>query len=296
MAQGQNRLRTLWLAAGATLAGFALLFWAVAHTLREQMAQAPRFRVQAENIRLHPPPPPWIRRPVVQEVIEHTRWEEPLTVLDAQLPKKLYEAFSLHPWIACVERVQLEAGPRVQVWVQYRKPVLMVEVPGGLFPVDQYGVLLPTEDFTPEQASRFPRLGGIRSRPSGPPGTPWGDPLVQQAATVADTLQDVWLAWGLYRLVPRAKPAGQARAQAAGPPWFEIHTRHGTRILWGPAQGEPDMPSPAQRKALLEQLVRQLGTLDDPQQPRLIDLLAAQAPRVMPLRAQTAGRDRSPSR
>ena len=296
MAQGRDNARRLWLAGVATLAGFVLLFWAVAHSLHEQMARAPRFRVRAADILLDPAPPPWIRRPVVQEVVEQTRWEEPLTVLDDQLSKKLYEAFSLHPWIAQVEQVLVEAGPRVRVRVRYRKPVLMVEVPGGLFPVDRQGVLLPSEDFTPEQAARFPRLGGVRTRPSGAPGTPWGDPVVKQAASIAHTLQDVWQAWGLYRLVPRAKPAVPARAQASSPPWFEIHTRHGTRILWGPAQGEPDVPSPAQRKALLEQLVRQLGTLDDPQQPRMIDLLASEAPRVAPLGAQTAHRRKPPSR
>ncbi len=295
MAEGQSSLRRVWVAGAATLAGFALLFWAVAHSLRERMLHAPRFRVQAENIVLEPSPPPWIRRSVVQEVIDHTRWEEPLSVLDAQLAKKLYEAFSLHPWIARVERVVLLAGPRVQVQVRYRKPVLMVEVPGGLFAVDEQGVLLPSEDFTPEQAARFPRLGGVRSQPSGPPGTPWGDPAVQQAARVASQLADVWNAWGLYRLLPRRPPAAGEKNRPA-PLWFEIHTRHGTRIVWGPARGGSKVPSARQRKALLEQLVRQLGTLDDPQQPRLIDLLAAPRGRIAPLEAQTATRSGTPAR
>ena len=296
MAEGRSSLRRVWIAGAATLAGFALLFWAVAHSLREQMLHSPRFRVQAENIVLEPSPPAWIHRPVVQEVIDHARWEEPLSVLDAQLAKKLYEAFSLHPWIARVEQVVLQAGPRVRVQVRYRKPVLMVEVPGGLFAVDQQGVLLPSEDFTPEQAAGFPRLGGVRSRPSGPPGTPWGDPAVQQAAWVASQLADVWHAWGLYRLVPRRPPKTTQKQAATAPWWFEIHTRHGTRIVWGPARGGPEVPSARQRKALLEQLVRQLGTLDDPQQPRLIDLLAAPQGHIVPLRPQTATRSGSAAR
>ena len=47
----------------------------------------------------------------------------------------------------------------------------MVEVDGGTaaLPVDVDGVVLPTQDFSAADADAYPRIGEIRTTPSGSP-------------------------------------------------------------------------------------------------------------------------------
>ncbi len=281
----------MWLTVGATLGSFALLFWTLWWGVHQQMRLAPRFRITPQSVLLEPPPPAWVPQNLTEEVLAQLQGEQPLSLLDEDLGRKFYELFSIHPWIARVERVVCEAGPRVRVQVRYRKPVLMVEVPGGLLPVDEQGVLLPSEDFTPEQALRYPRLAAVGTQPSGPPGAPWGDARVHQAAQLASVLLDVWRPWGLDRLVVRASDATNSeKAQAI---IFEIYTRHGSRIVWGTVDSADSL---VRRRAVLEQLLRQLGTLDDPQRPRLIDLSVLHQPRVKTLQAQAITGPSGPKR
>ena len=93
---------------------------------------------------------------------------------DPALAEQIAKTFELHPWVAKVERVTLR-GATVNIDLTYRRAVCMVEVPGGVFPVDIEGTLLPRDDFTPAEARRYPRLAGVTSVPAGLAPMPWGD-------------------------------------------------------------------------------------------------------------------------
>jgi hypothetical protein len=114
-----------------------------------------------------------------------------LPLLDETLVKRLAEAFARHPWVERVERVEVTARGRVQVRLAYRVPVLVVSSwpresgDPELTAVDGNGVLLPPLPF----ASCLPELRNAVSRPAGPSGTAWGDPVVLTAARTAALLQ-----------------------------------------------------------------------------------------------------------
>ena len=99
----------------------------------------------------------------------------------------------------------------VKVDLAYRKPVCMVVVPGGLLPVDAEGILLPRGegDFSPIEATRYPRLEGVDHMPTGPVGSRWTDAKVIGGAEIAAAIGPAWEAFGLHRIVPlAADPAG----------------------------------------------------------------------------------------
>ena len=123
-------------------------------------------------------------------------------------------------------------GAAVQVdLTTYRRPVCMVEVPGGVFPVDVEGVLLPRDDFSPAEARTYPRLAGVTTVPAGLVGMPWGDLHVVGGAEIAAALVDCWeelrldhiavVATGtpeiLFELMPRAREhAARKRSHRLG--------------------------------------------------------------------------------
>ena len=55
---------------------------------------------------------------------------------------------------------------------------------------DADGVVLPSGDFTAESAAAYPRISGVESSPQGPEGSPWGDPVVEEAAPEAAEADD----------------------------------------------------------------------------------------------------------
>ena len=96
----------------------------------------------------------------------------------------------------------------------------MVEVPAGMFPgydyegllpVDQAGNLLPVE-MDEQEAKGFPKIAGIDTSPAGPPGSPWGDPRVAQAAQIVALLEELWDPLQLNRIVVPAETEPAAAA------------------------------------------------------------------------------------
>ena len=99
------------------------------------------------------------------------------------------QAFGVQPWIKRVKFVNKRFPATVEVEVEYRRPIAMVEVPAGMFedfdepgllPVDVDGCLLPVE-LTEQEAAIYPWISGINTSPSGPPGNPWGDERVTKS-------------------------------------------------------------------------------------------------------------------
>lgn len=276
-----------------TLAGGSCyLVW---HEVRGHVLAESQYVLEPKQIAVTPQPPAWIHSDIRNDVVQQAGLDGPLSLVDPRLTVKMADAFASHPWVAKVERVSKHYPASLLVVVSYRKPVAMVEVDegaGGL-PVDSHGVLLPTRDFSPDDADRYPRIGEIHAKPAGPVGTSWGDPRVVGAAQVATVLLDDWKKLGLFRIVPgERKPARRGFEYT-----FLLVTNTGTTIHWGrsPATQVPGEVPAAEKIAQLKRYAAQNhGSLDDPEgQPHEIvitdsgALMSNPPPKIAPLPRST---------
>jgi hypothetical protein len=246
------------LVVGATSSGLYLLWQMVAPHVLAGVSFDPK------RLEVVPEPPGWIHSDLKAEVVRDGSLDGALSLLDEGLAERVYKAFALHPWVAKVVRVTKQ--DTITVELVYRKPVLMVEVPGGLYPVDEEGVLLPTKDFSALEARGYPRLTGIQTVTEGPVGTRWQDSRVAGAAQLAAALIEDWNALNFRAIVP---VVGMGRS-----PNYELHTRKGTRILWGAANSSSTSaePSVAEKLARLKRYVADRGSLEGPNGPQVLDL------------------------
>ncbi len=158
--------------AGGFLAGvIALGRWA-----QEHLQPRDRYLVPFADIDC-PLPPGLSRREFLDEVQYLGRLPDRLSLLEEALPRQLAEAFARHPWVAKVEKVELTPPRHIRVQLALRTPVLAVPVGDKMRRVDGQGVLLrdgPVEG--------LPIFAGQAKPPTGPAGTPWGDPAVEARA------------------------------------------------------------------------------------------------------------------
>lgn len=192
-----------------------------------------------------PPPEGMSRTAFLSEVRAHTDQPQALHLLDDDLIARLYRAFSVHPWVESVKRVDIgrirspncEAKSPVRVEIAYRRPVLAVplsaEDKSGWRMVDRHGILLPRT----EVLAHLPVLtAGVR-RPAGPAGSRWGDARVAAAAKTTAFLQPH---------LRRLRLEDSEVALVAGEIVFH---RRGVRIVWGHAPGQEEVgEAPAQEK------------------------------------------------
>jgi hypothetical protein len=215
------------------------------------------------------PLPSWIHTDIRRDVFGNASLDGPLSIMDDSLTDRIATAFSLHPWIAKVRRVTKHHPARVTVELEYRRPVLMVEVAGGLLPVDVQGVLLPSGDFSPIEKSRFPRLVGVNTSPLATAGERWGDARVVGAAEIAAALGSAWEELKLDAIVPSASPSG-----APDDYLYALYTRGRTQIIWGRSPGSRaagELPA-AEKLGRLKEYVASHGTLEGPAGPQQLDV------------------------
>lgn len=227
----------------------------------------PVYRIAPENLRITPTPD-WIRTDVRSEVIRDGALQD-LTIFDKDVTIRVYQAFELHPWVAKVKRVSKHPPARLDVELEYRRPVAWVEVPrgvlpgneGGVIPVDESGVVLPSRDFTQENVAEYLRIAIPDISPCGLAGTAWGDPRVTDAARIAAVLEPVWREAKLYRVRQSTDPEWVRHDTH---PIYEIETQGRRRILWGrpPSEEVTGDPSPPVKLSRLRQLVEAVGELD----------------------------------
>jgi hypothetical protein len=244
--------------------------------------------------------PGWIHADVKAEVLR-TAGKAQWNLRDPKLVEEMAAAFALHPWVAKVVQVRKRYPARVDVELEYRRPVAAVEVssnnePGLLF-VDAAGVLLPSADFAPGQAKDFLRIAAGKETPAGVYGTAWGSERVAGAARIAaawegggaedrgqsteDSELKRWQKLKLYRIVPLQASSGDIT--------YELRTQEGARIVWGAAPGSESAgePSPEEKMTLLEHYVADKGPLDRENGPTSIDLRQP-APAAKSASAKTA--------
>lgn len=258
--------------------------YAIWSHVKPHVLTGPHYRIDPQQIALAPAPPVWIRGDLRAEVLRTASLDQEAgwSILDIDLAERLYKAFALHPWVAKVERVVKHNTTGVRIELVYRRPVCMVEVPGGLYAVDAEGVLLPSADFSAEDVKPYPRLAGIHTLTEGPVGTPWQDPHVQGAAKIADVLRDHWVALGLLRIAPTPSD----KRLLAGRVEYDLFTKQGTCVRWGSVDdtrtsGEPTLVQKALR---LREYAQRNGSLDSGD-PRVLDV--RQGPEVIVLAEQT---------
>jgi len=257
--------------------------------VRPRVVEWPEYRVGPENVEISSPPS-WIHGDLRAETFRDSALEGRLSILDDDLTERIAHAFARHPWVAKVVRVEKRhpsaSTPSVRVELEYRKPACMVEVPGGVLPVDAEGVLLPRGDFSPGEVNNYPRLSGAERPPAGPPGRSWGDAAVIGGAEIAAALGPDWKTLQIQGILA-AKPPDGALGRSEEP-IFMLATPAGTRIHWGYAPRAIHVPggelSAAEKVDRLCYYLEKHDSFDDSSQPgRVLDV------RTMPSRPRAPG-------
>lgn len=219
------------------------------------------------------PTPSWVPSDVKSEVLRGAGLDQPQSLFDEDLVRKISTAFSLHPWVRQV-RVAKHAGG-VRVDINYRKPVMVVDVAGRLEPVDIDGVRLPEDDVPSTEKGKLPRLSAVSHGPSGPPGTPWGgNEQVASGARVAAALTGCWTELKLAQLEPAPRTY---RTPENEPDLFYLYTAsRKTRIIWGYAPGASKTePSGEEKVVRLRAYLAAHGSFDSGDESFDLDLRPA---------------------
>lgn len=234
-----------------------------------------RYRLNPERLKVTPQPE-WIRGSVLENAVTHGRLNQ-ANLLDKTLVLQVKQAFGVQPWVKRVTRINKQFPSTVEVDLEYRRPVAMVEVPAGMFPphnyagivpIDEEGYLLPTDQWkeqTQGEAQQFPKIAGVDTSPAGPPGNPWGDARVADAARIVLLLEPLWKALDLYQV---EVPPRTASADGDTPEDYVLITQKRRRFNWQSPPGKERSGEHSAREKIdaLRQIIENRGTLDDWQQ------------------------------
>jgi len=223
------------------------------------------YLVTAEKITVTPQPA-WIHANVKADCVRSLAGMR-LALLDRDLVEKVASAFALHPWVAEVIRVEKTYPAKVNVDLEYRRPVLVVklDIPGdeNLLFLDEHAVLLPSTDFAPTQARDYLRIAAASETPSSVYGVPWKSDRIAGAAAIAACLDDHWQPLGLYSIVTTRIGSGDLV--------YELRSQdEKRRVIWGhpPGHEASGEPHPDQKLAALANL----KTDPTSTEPKTIDL------------------------
>jgi len=224
--------------------------------------------VTMDDIRITQPPA-YVPADFVSRVYFRAQLPAELPLLDDSTLLKVADAFIADPWVADIRRVKKDYPSFIQLDIVYRHPAAMVRIGDGLYPVDEKGVLLPSRDFTRDEALQFPIISNVRSVPSGADGTEWGDPAVTGAARLAWVFyngdQPGEPKWKRFELAEIRVPRRRSADETIDDMVFELVTRGGSRIVWGRAPGiaHPAELSVDQKIARLESYIASYGSFED---------------------------------
>ncbi len=255
----------------------ALISWPYLATRLPDLAGEPEYAVTAENIQVSELPE-WVPANLVQQALKQAGLPARMSLLDKGLIGQIAAAFSLHPWVEAVERVEKHHPAGVSVTLRYRRPVAMVEVRDGLYPIDENAVLLPPRDFRQSDASKYPIVSGVQSVPAGGVGQPWGDTVVTGAARVASLLtrsdasgKPYWQALALNRIDAPARLSADDRLDDL---IFRLRTRGGSRIIWGraPGTGHPGEVTAEKKIRRLQDYLANFGRYETAHGPSELDI------------------------
>lgn len=237
--------------------------WMLWKKYRDDVLNHASYKLDAKSIK-YTPEPEWLKRDILDEVVKLGSLESKKSH-ETGLTVQVRGAFVHHPWVKEVERVRIHYPAKLEVVLTYRKPVAMVALPDDdpddgeawILPIDADAVLLPSRDFSPEFAQTFPRINVGNTKPVGRDGASWGDPVVADAAKLAELLYAEWesLKDVLYQIQLNSRPTSTGTAAD-----FDIRGRsgvgpegHDLLIHWGRAPGKEQASEPT-AKAKFEAL------------------------------------------
>lgn len=281
----RGALLVITLALAAGLLGGGWLLWS---RIGKTVLSDEQYLIsKAEQIEVNEPPQ-WVPNDIVSEVMKNGTLDS-WNITDPELTVTVAQVFATHPWIARVKRVAKYVPARLVIDLEYRRPIAMVEVQigtePGLLPIDTESVLLPPDDFSPNEAAQYPRIAVGNSLPVGPVGTPWGDRRISGAALIIAALQQHWKTLDLHRVVvsPDTPPGTE--------PTYLLSTRGGVQIRWGrmPGHEEANEARISVKIARLVRYVADNGPFDVAHLPTELDVSDARRFIVAP---RTATEDR----
>lgn len=237
--------------------------------LLPDLGRRPEYRASVANIRINTPPE-YVPTDLTQDAFEKAGLTGDLSLLDRDIVERIAQAFRAHPWVQDVVSVRKEVPTGIIAELRYRKPVAMVKMEEGFLPIDSTGVLLPVDDFLPEDAKRYPLIENVSSKPGGAPGTSWGDRTIIGAARLAETLAGCWVKLEFVSIYVVEPGSGSTGSEAI----YELRTPGGSRVIWGRAPGtdHPGELSSEQKLGRLEKYRADHGRFDQPHGPYEIDI------------------------
>lgn len=272
--------RPVTLVTAATIVGLALA-WPVIRRHLPDLDTRAEYRVAADKIHVTQPPH-WVPHELVNQVIDQANLPSELSLLDPNTLRDVSEAFALHPWVEEVVSVRKSFPAAIDVVLNYRRPVAMVQVRQGHYPIDTNGILLPPHDFSATDAKSYPQITNVLSTPQGPAGTDWGDPVVTEAAKLAAELAPNWKKLNLAAIVcPRSVSPDDSFDVGV----YELRTTGGSEVVWGhgPDSDHPGELTTAQKLERLDKYAAKFGGLDQPQGRFRIDIRHHRDIRRVPL-------------
>ena len=202
------------------------------------------------------PAPEYVRSDLVTQVYQDTAMED-LSLLDNQATAKIASAFAIHPWIKEVNSVRKLPHGKIDVRVEYRKPVAMFYTPKsrhpeykgpGFFALDSEGVLLP--QLPSKETLQYIHILATDPNvyPNGRLGSRFGNAKVEAAASLAAILAP-------YREQIQAKSIEFFDLRHVAVPQLEIVTASGKTKFWGSPPGM-ELPEEAGINAKLRALLQ----------------------------------------
>lgn len=228
------------------------------------------YSVQVDQLSVTPQPA-WIKSNVAEEVFRNGRLER-ISLLDPKANATIAQAFETHPWVKSTSRVTKSAGGKVAVDIVYRRPVAMIYCAPpqeGFLPVDSEAILLPVQDFSPEEVYEYFLIIADGTPPAGESGMAYGSSLVAETLKVCQFLEDSRESLGLQRVYvdEEERLSGPSRLRIT----LETKDRHVVR--WGHIP-DAEMPGEAQPREKLATITSWLTKLrDSGATPSQLDLL-----------------------
>ncbi|MDO4550222.1 MAG: hypothetical protein Q4C96_03100 [Planctomycetia bacterium] len=163
---------------------------------------------------------------------------EKYSILESRLVDDFHKALKMHPWVRRVIHIQKFYPARMEIVVEYRKPVVMAEIYdpqtktiSGALPLDPDARFLPACDIPQEYQVSLPILKGCNSPPiSTRPGAFWDDPKVMAAAKLVAEFGENWKALNLHAIHPTTvMNSAELRSEIH----YILETKNGSRIDFG---------------------------------------------------------------
>ncbi len=218
--------------------------------------------------------PPWLEYDIRYDVLRlmsDSGELKQLSILEPSLVEHMHNALTAHPWVRSVTRIQKFRPARMDVVLEYRKPVMMVQRRDpqtkqvtAVVPMDVDLRVLKKSDIPEAYRNALPVLKDCDfGMVSTAPGAIWNDVIVQEAAKIVTDFGSDWQKLNLHTIRPVQieKPNNQFVYH------FFLDTRTGGTVDFDPMSTPAEPYSTARTRIKVDALVDYLlkhKTLDTP--------------------------------